>query len=117
MKGFMDMVFQLEGRFYLVDWKSNFLGNHMKDYARPGLAQAMKKNFYILQYHIYTVALHQYLRLRLPDYRYDRHFGGVYYIFLRGVNVDQGPGCGIFRDRPPEKMISDLCRDLIDIPG
>ena len=116
MKGFVDMVFQFDGRFYLVDWKSNFLGNSVEDYAGPALARAMKENYYVLQYHIYALALHQYLRLRLPDYRYDRHFGGVFYIFLRGVRTDRGPDYGIFRDRPSEKRITDLCHALINGP-
>ena len=65
MKGFMDLVFQWRDRFYLVDWKSNFLGSRIEDYGQASLTRAMKKEFYILQYTIYTLALDQYLRLRI----------------------------------------------------
>jgi exodeoxyribonuclease V beta subunit len=114
MKGFVDMVFQFEGRFYLVDWKSNSLGSRIEDYGQEALAEIMKEAFYILQYHIYATALNQYLHVRLPAYNYETHFGGIYYIFLRGVDPDRGPDFGIFRDRPSEKLINELCATLID---
>jgi exodeoxyribonuclease V beta subunit len=114
MKGFMDMVFHFEGRFYLVDWKSNFLGSRVEDYGQDALAETMKQTYYILQYHLYAVALNQYLQVRLPGYNYENHFGAVYYIFLRGIDPEQGPGFGIFRDRPPAELISELCANLID---
>ncbi len=115
MKGFMDMVFQFKGKFYLVDWKSNFLGNSVSDYGPEALDLAMKDAFYVLQYHIYTVALNQYLKVRLPDYSYDEHFGGVYYIFLRGVDPSVGPDYGVYRDRPSGELIELLCNELIEI--
>lgn len=113
MKGYIDMVFQFQGRFYLVDWKSNFLGSSYKDYDQDALRAAMEGAFYILQYHIYTLALDQYLRLRLPGYDYDTHFGGVYYIFLRGVDPEMGPAFGIYSDRPSGKLIEELGAELI----
>ncbi|MDO8785827.1 MAG: 3'-5' exonuclease, partial [Syntrophales bacterium] len=75
MKGFMDMVFCFESHFYLVDWKSNFLGHHITDYSQAALSEVMAGSFYFLQYHLYTLALHQYLSTRLPGYCYDTHFG------------------------------------------
>ena len=113
MKGFMDLVFQWHGRFYLVDWKSNFLGSRVADYGHEALIRAMKQDFYFLQYSIYTLALDQYLRLRMPDYRYDKHFGGVFYIFLRGVDPEKGPDFGIFRDLPTPELIEALRKELI----
>ncbi|MCP4575604.1 MAG: exodeoxyribonuclease V subunit beta [Deltaproteobacteria bacterium] len=115
MKGFMDMVFQFQKKFYLVDWKSNFLGSSIAYYDQHALDCAMKEDFYILQYHIYSAALNQYLQVRLPEYSYDEHFGGVYYIFLRGIDPDAGPAFGIYRDRPSGELINALCRELIDI--
>jgi exodeoxyribonuclease V beta subunit len=114
MRGFMDLVFRFNGRFYLVDWKSNLLGDRPEDYRVEALANVMAERFYVLQYHIYTVALDQYLRLRLPGYDYDRHFGGVFYIFLRGVDPDLGPEHGIFRDRPARQLVEALRESLID---
>ena len=78
MKGFIDMVFQYQGRFYLVDWKSNYLGNRVEDYGQEKLKEVMENEFYVLQYHIYSLALHQYLKTRILDYDYERHFGKVY---------------------------------------
>ncbi|MFO8090657.1 MAG: exodeoxyribonuclease V subunit beta [Desulfatiglandaceae bacterium] len=114
MKGFIDMVFESEGRFYLVDWKSNFLGDKIEDYRRERLDRAMETGYYILQYHIYTLALDRYLALRIPGYRYRDHFGGVFYIFLRGVRREAGPEYGIFRDRPSEETIGALRECMLD---
>jgi len=115
MRGFMDMVFHFKDKFYLVDWKSNFLGNSIEYYGVQSLESVMKTDLYILQYHIYSVALNQYLQLRLPDYNYDDHFGGVFYIFLRGVDPGMGPDFGIYRDRPSGELIKELGNELIDL--
>ncbi|MBI5606362.1 MAG: exodeoxyribonuclease V subunit beta, partial [Deltaproteobacteria bacterium] len=114
MKGFIDLVFQFEGRFFLVDWKSNFLGSRVEDYGQPALIMEMRKNFYILQYHLYALALNRYLMNRLPDYAYERHFGGVFYIFLRGIDPEKGAGFGIFQDLPRKELMEALSRELID---
>jgi exodeoxyribonuclease V beta subunit len=114
MRGFMDLVFLWHGRYYLVDWKSNFLGDSPKDYNREAMASAMTKECYILQYTIYTLALDQYLKLRMPDYSYKKHFGGVYYIFLRGVKPEMGPGFGIYRDVPSPELMERLRKGLME---
>ncbi len=114
MKGFMDMVFHREGRFYLVDWKSNFLGEKIEDYSSDALGKAMDAGLYRLQYHIYVLALDRYLALRLPGYRYSEHFGGVFYVFLRGINGAKDPFYGIFRDKPAEKTVAGLRSLLLD---
>jgi len=113
MKGFMDLVFRSEDRFYLVDWKSNYLGGDVADYHQEALRKAMQDNYYILQYHIYAAALNQYLRLRIPGYDYEKNFGGIYYIFLRGVHASMGPDYGVYRQRPPEDFINRLCLKLM----
>ena len=116
MKGFMDMVFHFKDRFYIVDWKSNHLGNRMENYASQSLLPVMVKDFYILQYHIYTLALDQYLRLRIHNYRYEDHFGGVFYIFLRGIDPEKGPDSGIYRDLPAPEVIHKLRETLLKRP-
>ena len=116
MRGFMDLVFHWQERFFLVDWKSNYLGDRIEDYGQESLHRAMHEAFYVLQYMIYTLALDQYLRLRIPDYQYKTHFGGIFYVFLRGVDPLKGPEYGIFRDRPPEALIRRLRSELIDGP-
>ena len=113
MKGFMDLVFRHEGRFYLIDWKSNFLGPTVDDYKPEALTKIMEAEFYILQYHLYVLAVHRYLRIRLPGYDYDAHFGGVFYIFLRGVDPSNTSDTGIFRDRPTKETIDCLGDTLI----
>jgi len=115
MKGFMDMVFRFEDRYYLVDWKSNFLGASVEDYSPENLAKAMEVNFYTLQYTFYTLALNQYLKLRAQGYDYDRHFGGVFYVFLRGVDPGKGPEFGVYRDKPMQGLIEALSEELIGV--
>lgn len=113
MRGFIDLVFRYGNRFYIVDWKSNDLGPTPDHYAPERLQKAMSDGLYPLQYLIYTLALDRYLALRVPDYRYETHFGGVFYVFLRGVNPARGPGSGVVQDRPPEPLVRDLRRTLI----
>jgi exodeoxyribonuclease V beta subunit len=73
----------------------------------------MKKDFYILQYHLYIIALYQYLQMRIPDFSYERHFGGIFYIFIRGVDPDKGPEFGIFKDIPDKTLVDALLKALI----
>lgn len=115
IKGYMDMLFYYNGRFWLVDWKSNFLGSSMEDYGKNALKRIMNDNLYILQYHLYTLAIHQYLRWRMTDFRYEKHFGGIFYIFIRGVDPDKGPEFGIYNDFPNPDLIDAMAKSLI--PG
>ncbi|MBJ7221930.1 MULTISPECIES: exodeoxyribonuclease V subunit beta [unclassified Brenneria] len=107
LKGFIDLVFCWEGRYYLLDYKSNWLGADASAYTQPAMMQAMAAHRYDLQYQLYSLALHRYLRHRIADYDYERHFGGVFYLFLRGVD-DRYPGNGVFYFRPPEAFITGL---------
>jgi exodeoxyribonuclease V beta subunit len=115
MKGYMDLVFGHQNQFYLVDWKSNYLGPKLEDYRQEALGYAMQENYYILQYHLYVLALSQYLRLRHPGFRYESDFGGVFYIFIRGVDSRRGPQYGVFHDLPQPALINALGKALI--PG
>jgi exodeoxyribonuclease V beta subunit len=107
MKGFIDLVFERAGRFYFVDWKSNWLGTDASSYEPQNVAVEMTRNFYNLQLSIYTVALHRYLQQRLANYDYEKNFGGAFYIFLRGVDPRK-PSNGIFFARPPHKFVQQL---------
>ena len=109
------MIFEHNGKFYLVDWKSNHLGSTFESYNEESLKKAMHAHFYTLQYHLYTLALHQYLRLRVSDYRYETDFGGVTYMFIRGIDPDQSQEFGIYKDIPDPRLIHLLGTTLI--PG
>ncbi len=115
MKGFIDLVFEYQGRFYLLDWKSNWLGNRLEDYGPGAVAEAMVNHSYFLQYAIYTVALERYLARRSRDFSYESNFGGVFYVFLRGVDPSE-PGRGVFFDRPGEDFIRAV-RDVLSPEG
>ncbi len=88
MKGFIDLVFEHNGKYYVVDYKSNHLGNSETDYQTKSLNDAMVAHDYPLQYLIYSLALHRYLKLRIQDYSPEQHLGGVYYLFIRGMHPD-----------------------------
>lgn len=109
LKGFIDLIFVYENQYYIVDYKSNTLGETYDDYDHPNMQAAMSSHHYYLQYHIYTVALHKYLSKRLKAYQYEKHFGGVFYLFIRGMHPDLGAERGVFFDRPGEQTIQALC--------
>jgi exodeoxyribonuclease V beta subunit len=113
LKGFIDLVIVHRDRWYLADYKTNHLGDDLGAYAPPRLGQTMVEDHYVLQYHLYTVALVRHLARTVPGFRYERDFGGVFYLFLRGMTPAAGPTRGVFFDRPPLARIealSDLLR-------
>ena len=117
LKGFIDLVFECQGKFYVADYKSNFLGGQIEDYHHDRLLEAMQDSNYVLQYHLYVVALHRYLQYRLGDrYKYDVHMGGVFYLFVRGIAQSAGPDFGVYRDRPSRQLIESLSKHLIHEP-
>jgi len=107
LKGFIDLIFEFNGRFYIVDWKSNSLGHRVEDYDVAAMRREITERSYDLQYHLYTGALDKFLRARLAGYDYEKHFGGVRYIFLRGVTPEK-PELGIFHARPTAGKITQL---------
>ncbi len=112
LRGFIDMVFRHGESFYIVDWKSNHLGGAAEDYTRERMESEMRRHYYILQYHLYMVALDRYLAARLKDYAYESHFGGIFYIFVRGVDARGNADSGIYYDRPDERLARALCECL-----
>ncbi|GAA5520935.1 exodeoxyribonuclease V subunit beta [Aliifodinibius salicampi] len=106
LKGFIDLTFEFNGKYYLLDYKTNYLGDSISDYQLEELKHEMREASYDLQYHIYTVALHRFLNKQLPNYSYENHFGGAFYLFVRGIN-EKGRE-GIFFDCPDEKIIKEL---------
>jgi exodeoxyribonuclease V beta subunit len=108
MKGFIDLVFRSQGRYFLVDYKSNHLGFHLRDYGPEALAACMDSHQYHLQALIYSLALHRFLQSRIAEYRYETHFGGVYYLFLRAMHPTHPMGSGIHAACPDHRLIEAL---------
>ena len=108
LRGFIDLVVGHDGVWYVLDYKSNWLGNRPDDYRPAGLATAMRDHRYPLQYLLYLVAFCRYLASRLPGYDYDRHVGGAFYLFLRGIEPAAGMDRGVYFDRPSRACIEAL---------
>jgi exodeoxyribonuclease V beta subunit len=108
LTGAVDLVVRQGDRWYVVDYKSNRLGPSADDYDAPATAAEMGAAHYYLQYHLYVLALHRYLAWRMPDYDYDRNFGGVLYLFLRGMRPADGAARGVHFDRPPRERVEAL---------
>lgn len=108
MKGFIDLVFIHNNRFYIADYKSNYLGSAASDYTADMLELAMAEHRYDIQYLIYSLALHRFLASRVKGYTFDSHFGGIYYLFLRGMHPDYQQNNGIFFTKPAPELIYRL---------
>jgi exodeoxyribonuclease V beta subunit len=107
LRGFIDLVFEHGGRYYLLDWKSNHLGDAPQDYTADALQRTMAQQGYQLQALLYALALHRHLAQRLPDYRFETHFGGVLYLFVRGVRP-AWPAAGVHAQRPTLPLLEAL---------
>ncbi|HFQ79977.1 MAG TPA: exodeoxyribonuclease V subunit beta [Desulfobacterales bacterium] len=105
LKGFIDLLFCYQGRYFVLDYKSNYLGAAASAYNDENMVRAMLEHRYDLQYTLYTVAMHRLLKSRLPDYSYERDVGGVLYLFLRGV---EAPGHGVYADKPGLELVEWL---------
>lgn len=123
LTGSIDVVFRHEGRFYVADYKTNWLGPAdvpltTATYDRVSVNAAMEKSSYPLQALLYTVALHRYLRWRLPGYDPSEHVGGVLYLYVRGMAgpatpIIDGHATGVYSWAPPPGLITELS-DLLD---
>ncbi|OHV12165.1 exodeoxyribonuclease V subunit beta [Kushneria phosphatilytica] len=111
LKGYIDLLFEYNGRYYLLDWKSNHLGDLPEHYDESAMLGAIGAHRYDLQYVLYTLALHRLLRTRLAEYDYDDHCGGVFYAFVRGMD-GAGDGRGVLYRRPARELIETLDRWL-----
>jgi exodeoxyribonuclease V beta subunit len=114
LKGYIDFVFCHAGRYYVVDYKSNYLGADARSYDRSSMTECILAHRYDLQYTLYTLALHRLLKARLPDYDYARDVGGVIYLFLRGAAAD---GTGVYVDTPPAALIRHLDAAMLGEEG
>jgi len=105
----IDLFFEHNGKYYILDWKSNYLGDHLDYYAAGDtMKKALNEGNYHLQYLIYSMAVKNYLEARLPEFDYDKHFGGVIYVYLRGAR--KGTEHGIYTNRPSLEQVETLER-------
>ncbi|WP_309671239.1 UvrD-helicase domain-containing protein [Gemmatimonas sp.] len=108
LTGSIDLAFEHDGRWHILDWKSNWLGANDADYAADALGHAMHASHYTLQYHVYLVALHRHLTARQPGYDARHHWGQVTYAFLRGIAATGHDGW--FTDAPTPALLRALDR-------
>jgi exodeoxyribonuclease V beta subunit len=117
LTGFIDLIFEFNNKYYLVDYKTNFLGKRAADYATEKLVAAMQAHNYGLQYWLYTVVLDHYLANMVDGYVYERDFGGVLYLFVRGMSPAR-PGSGVFYTMPEHRKVqalADLLKENEDV--
>ncbi|TCP91247.1 DNA helicase/exodeoxyribonuclease V beta subunit [Cricetibacter osteomyelitidis] len=107
IRGFIDLVFRHDGKYYILDYKSNYLGGLPQHYEKSKLSRVVSQSGYDLQYLLYTVALHRYLKVRNPNYNYEQHFGGVIYAFIRGMN-SKNSDFGVYFNKPKATLIEQL---------
>ena len=105
LKGFIDLAFEHQGRFYVLDWKSNYLGPNDSAYEPEALRHALLAKRYDLQAALYLLAMHRLLKARLPDYDPHQHLGGSMTVFLRG---SRSPGRGVVGEPAPVELIEAL---------
>lgn len=108
LKGFIDLVFEHKGRYYVLDYKSNHLGDTAASYTQDAMRHAMIEHRYDFQYQLYTLALHRFLSSRLPNYDYQKNMGGVFYLFLRGIASSDNRRHGVFHCQPEQSLITQL---------
>jgi len=111
LTGFVDLVCRHQGKYYIMDYKTNYLGDHFRDYRKDFLVAAMHDHNYGLQYWIYTMVLHGFLSNTIATYEYEKDFGGVFYLFARGMSPDY-PENGLFFDRPQLSVLEALQKCL-----
>ena len=112
MTGKIDLLFRVDGRIHVLDYKGNFLGTRISDYQGAALQRGMAHSHYPFQALLYTVALERHLRIRIPGYNRAAHLGDAWYLFVRAAGL--APGAGIWRHR-----FSDDLLDAVDqaLPG
>jgi exodeoxyribonuclease V beta subunit len=114
MRGEIDLFFRKNGKYYVLDWKTNYLGASPEDYSPEKIRKDMARHLYVLQALIYVFAAHLFLKTRSPKYDYDRDFGGYAYVYVRGVD---GKGNGAYSGKPPKSLMEDMERVLLEGGG
>ncbi|XBC38068.1 MAG: exodeoxyribonuclease V subunit beta [Buchnera aphidicola (Floraphis choui)] len=105
--GSIDLIFKWNKKYYLIDYKSDWLGNTNSDYSRQAIQHTITINHYDLQYNFYSIALHRYLKQRIKNYSFNKYFGGIYILFLRAMN-NNDLNKGLFFTLPKIEVIRKL---------
>lgn len=113
LTGLIDLVFESNGKFFILDYKSNYLGDTLADYSNTEIENDIRSNGYNLQYHLYTAALTRYLSKQIQGFSYEKHFGGVFYLYWRGLNTEDTTG--VFYDKPDWKLVEPLIEKVKSI--
>jgi exodeoxyribonuclease V beta subunit len=108
LRGYIDLMFQWEGRWYVADYKSNTL----PVYDAAAINEAVQREHYLLQAQLYTAAAHRYLKQRVPGYDPETQWGGALFLFLRGMRGPQSAGSSVFFDRQPAELLNAVDRWL-----
>ena len=101
LRGYIDLMFEWQGRWYVADYKSNTLPT----YAPEAVNEAVQREHYLLQAQLYTAAAHRYLKQRVQDYDPEIHWGGALFLFLRGMKGPEVGGSSVFFDRQPAELL------------
>ena len=117
LTGSIDLLLQgTDGKFYIIDWKTNILNASYDGFDRSGMQREMDGHFYALQYLLYTLAWIQFMRYCDTSFDlqrdYETRFGGVCYVFCRGVSVRSGADRGFYATRPSLELVTGLDRLL-----
>lgn len=107
VQGVIDLSFIHQGKYYIVDWKSNWLGPSYEAYHPAHLEHAMADHSYGLQASLYVEALQRYLKV-VDNRPFEECFGGVFYLFLRGMQIGSQNGLYYFRPGMPSELIVHL---------
>lgn len=114
MNGSLDLVAKFDTetgpKFYMIDYKSNYLGNSFSQYTQQKILKSIFESRYDVQILFYSLALYRFLKTTLPNFSYEKDFGGVMYLYLRGMNSFDTKSPGQFYVKPSEALIDRLDR-------
>ena len=102
LRGYIDLMFEWQGRWYVADYKSNSL----PAYQQAALTEAVQREHYLLQSQLYSAAAHRFLKQRVPGYDPDTDWGGALFVFLRGMQGPADAGTSVFFDRQPGALLN-----------
>ncbi|MGB8330985.1 MAG: UvrD-helicase domain-containing protein, partial [Polyangiales bacterium] len=108
LRGYMDLMFEWQGRWYVADYKSNSL----PAYEAGTVGEAVQREHYVLQGQLYSAAAHRYLQQRVRNYAPESHWGGVFFLFLRGMHGPERGGASVFYDRASTELLTGIDRWL-----